>query len=316
MVIRGELSVVFRDALREADEDNILALAKALAYTVFLAVPALGLAVFGWISLLSRPGDIHRFFALHQIRVVPAAARALAEQSLVTVTSSHHGVLAVVVGGGIAAWTLTTAMTTTMWALNTAMEVHETRSFVRQRLLAVVMLLVAFVGFALSFGLLVLGPIASGWVGHQLGFTAAFGWVWWTAQWPVLIAGLLVTTAVLYDLGPATEVRNRRYLAVGTIVFVALSLALSGGFAIYVSTFASYSHTWSSLAGVIVTLTWFWLNGVAFLFGAELNNAAQRGIGTPHTTGQPLPPTNPHAVPANHPCRTPRNRRRASEIGL
>jgi membrane protein len=272
---RGELSVVVREALCKAEHDNVLALAKALAFTVFLSVPALALAAFGAISLLSQPADVHRFFALHQLRVVPVAARHLAEQSLITVTTSRHGVLAILVGGAIAVWTLTTAMTTTMWALNAAAEVRETRSFLRRRLIAVVMLVVAFIGFALSFGLLVLGPVASGWVGRRLGFSGAFTWVWWIAQWPVLIVGLLVTAAVLYDLGLAAEARQRRYLSAGTVVFVALSLAFSSAFAVYVSTFPSYGHTWGSLAGVIVTLTWLWLNSAAFLFGAELNNAAE-----------------------------------------
>jgi membrane protein len=267
-------------------------LAKALAFTVFLSVPALALAAFGVISLLSQPADIHRFFALHQLRVVPVAARRLAEQSLVTVTSSRHGVVAVLVGGTIAAWTLTTAMTTTMWALNLAAEVPETRSFLHRRLIAMVMLVVSFIGFALSFALLVLGPVLSGWVGHRLGFSTAFAEVWWVAQWPVLIAGLLVTATVLYDLGPATEAPQRRYLAVGTVVFVALSLAFSGAFAVYVSTFPSYGHTWGSLAGAIVTLTWLWLNGAAFLFGAELNNAAERDIARHHSDLSTTPDTN------------------------
>jgi hypothetical protein len=120
----GQLSVVVRRALCKAEHDNILALAKALAFTVFLSVPALALAAFGVVSLLSQPADVRRFFALHQLRVVPVAARHLAELSLVTVTTSSHGVLAILVGGTIAAWTLTTAMTTTMWALNAAAEVR------------------------------------------------------------------------------------------------------------------------------------------------------------------------------------------------
>lgn len=167
----SELSTVVRRALRKAEHDNILALAKALAFTVFLSVPALTLAAFGMVSLLSQPADVRRFFALHQLTVVPVAARHLAEQSLVTVSTSSHGVLAILVGGTIAAWTLTTAMTTTMWALNAAAEVRETRSFLRRRLIAIVMLVVAFVGFALPLGLLVLGPVVSGWVGHSLGFS-------------------------------------------------------------------------------------------------------------------------------------------------
>jgi hypothetical protein len=86
----GELSIVVRRALRKVEHDKILALAKALVFTVFLSVPALALAAFGMVSLLWQPADVRRFFALHQLRVVPVAVRHPAEQSLVTVTTSSH----------------------------------------------------------------------------------------------------------------------------------------------------------------------------------------------------------------------------------
>ena len=47
-------------------------------------------------------------------------------------------------------------------------------------------------------------------------------------------------------------------------------------FALYAAGFASYNKTWGSLAGVIVTLTWLWLNAVSILFAAEVNAEVER----------------------------------------
>ena len=56
-------------------------------------------------------------------------------------------------------------------------------------------------------------------------------------------------------------------------------------FGVYAAGFASYNKTWGSLAAVIITLTWLWLNSVAILYAADFffNDTATTEIytGTP-----------------------------------
>jgi membrane protein len=122
----------------------------------------------------------------------------------------------------------------------------------------------------------VLGPALSGWIGSAVELETLVSWLWWTAQWPILILGLLFAFAAILYLGPNVDHPRWSFLTVGTVISVVIWLLASGGFALYVSQFGSYNKAWGSLAAVIIMLTWLWLSGVALLFGAEVNAEAER----------------------------------------
>jgi membrane protein len=176
----------------------------------------------------------------------------------------------------LALWTVTGAMETLMWALNSAYDREETRGFFKRRLTALAMVVLMLLAFGLAFGLLVLGPHLSGWIGDAVGLEAVVKWLWWTAQWPVLIFGLLFAFATILHLGPNVDHPRWRFLTFGTVFSVVVWLLASGAFAFYVSQFASYNKAWGTLAGVIIMLTWLWISGLALLFGAEVNAETER----------------------------------------
>ena len=278
----GELSkrdygaIVVR-AARESLKDHITNLAAALAYYAFLAIPSLLLVAVGFFSIFAGPDAITTIVEKLQ-GVVPAETVTLVQDSLerVTAQQSSSGIAMAVVGGVLALWSLTGAMETLMWALNSAYDREETRGFVKRRLTALAMVVLMIVSFALAFGLLVLGPVLSGWLGSTLDMEAVVSWLWWTAQWPVLILGLMLSFATILYLGPNVEHPRWRFLSFGTVFAVVVWLLASGAFALFVSQLGSYDKTWGSLAGVIVMLTWLWLSALALLFGAEINAEAER----------------------------------------
>jgi membrane protein len=100
--------------------------------------------------------------------------------------------------------------------------------------------------------------------------------IWWIAQVPILLVGLLAAFSTLLYLGPDVEHRRWQFLTPGSLVAAALWIAISGLFAVYTSMFGSYNKTWGALSAVIVTLTWLWLSSVALLFGAEVNAEVER----------------------------------------
>jgi membrane protein len=163
-----------------------------------------------------------------------------------------------------------------MWALNAAYDREETRGFLKRRITALAMIILLLVAFVLAFGLLVLGPHVSGWVGDAVGLEAVVNWLWWTAQWPILILGLLLAFATVLYLGPNVDHPRWSFLTVGTAIAVVVWLVASGAFAVYVGQFSSYNKAWGSLAAVIIMLTWLWISGLALLFGAEVNAEAER----------------------------------------
>ena len=175
----------------------------------------------------------------------------------------------------LALYTLSGAMNALMRAVNKAYGRRETRNFIRQRLTALAMIACFLVAAVLVVGLLVLGPVLSGKAGSALaserdGLDLVDGAV----ADPAGRAALRVR--VIYVLAPDIEHARFDILAPGTIVAVVVWLVASGGFSVYVATFASYNKTWGSLAAVIVLMTWLWLSSVAILLGAEINSEAER----------------------------------------
>ena len=274
--LRDYRAIVVR-AGKEALDDHITNLAAAIAYYSFLAIPSLLLVAVGVFSLFASPdaiGTITEKLA----GVVPREALTLVDDSLTRVVENNasSGIAMAVVGTVLAVWSLTGAMQTLMWALNSAYERDETRGFLKRRLTALVMVILMLFAFVLAFGLLVLGPHLSGWIGDAVGIEAVIDWLWWTAQWPVLILGLLVAFATILYLGPNVDHPRWQFLTFGTALAVVVWLLGSGAFAVFVSQFGSYNKAWGSVAAVIVMLTWLWLSALALLFGAELNAEAER----------------------------------------
>jgi membrane protein len=272
---RDYKAIVIR-AGKESLDDQITDLAAALAYYAFLAIPSILLVALGVFSVFADPSAVQSL--IDRVgSVAPAEATALLDDSLTRMSENSSGGWAIAaIGFVLAVWTTTGAMTALMRALNRAYDREETRGFVRQRLLAILMVAVMLVAFALVFGLLVLGPALSGWIGDAVGLEAVLQWVWWVAQWPVLIVGLLAAFATVLYLGPNVDHPRWQFITPGTVFAVVVWLLVSGLFAVYTATFASYNKAWGSLAAVIIMLTWLWLTGCALLFGAEINAEAER----------------------------------------
>ena len=133
------------------------------------------------------------------------------------------------------------------------------------------MVVFALIGFALSFGVLILGPHLSTWIGSAVGAKTIVKIVWYVAEWPLLVAGLLFAFAGLMYFGPNVKHPRWKFLSFGAIVSLLVWLVASGAFAFYVSKFGSYNKTWGTLSAVVVMLTWLWLSSVALLLGAEVN---------------------------------------------
>jgi membrane protein len=75
--------------------------------------------------------------------------------------------------------------------------------------------------------------------------------------------------------------RKQTFLGVLPGVVVTMVLWFTAGwiFSYYVSHFSGYARTYAGLGGVIASLIFFYIVGMIFLFGAELNNSILKGPG-------------------------------------
>jgi membrane protein len=267
---------ILKRAFKEANKDHVTNLAAALAYYAFLAIPSALLIAAGVFSLVAGPHAVTTIVDKLG-SIIPSQAQTLLEGSLRRMTQRQAtGATIAGIGGALALWSLGGAMQNLMWALNIAYDRDETRGFVKRRLTAFVMVFFVLLGFALSFGVLVLGPQLSTWIGNAIDAKSAVHLAWWLAEWPLLVIGLLVSFAGILFLGPNVEHPRWRFLSFGAVFATVVWLIASGAFAFYVSRFGSYNKAWGALSAVVVLLTWLWLSGLALLLGAEINAEAER----------------------------------------
>jgi membrane protein len=273
---RRDWLAILRRAGKESLDDNVPMIAAALAYSSFLAIPSTLLVATGLFTLVAGPDTISNLMQ-HLGQIAPKETVTLLNDSLQRLNDRPAtGIVMTLIGFVIALWATTGAMNSLMTGLNIAYDRKDSRNFLRKRIVGLQMTVCIGVAFLLTFGLLVLGPQLSKWIGNATGASGVVTAIWWAAQWPVLIAGLLAAFATLLYLGPDAEHSKWQFVTPGALVALLTWLAASGLFAVYTSMFGSYNKAWGSLAAVIIMLTWLWLTGIALLFGAELNAEVER----------------------------------------
>lgn len=138
-------------------------------------------------------------------------------------------------------------------------------------------------------------------LGVEKGHINAFDMV----KWPVLVVAFGLLLALLYWAAPNARQGGFRWITPGSFLATFLWVAVTGGFAHYVSHFGSYDRVYGTLGGVIIFLVWMWLTNVAVLLGAEFDAelARERAIAAglprhavPYLPLRDVPPT-PEVTP-------------------
>ena len=169
-----------------------------------------------------------------------------------------------------------------MSALNSAYHVRESRSWLKVHAIALG-LTVAISALVISALFLVLpGDHLALLVSAKLRMGSAFVIGWKVLQLVAALFFIIVSFSLIYYFGPDLEERHWCWITPGSLVGVFLWLAASFGLRIYLHFFNSYSKTYGSLGAVIIQLLWFYLTGLAFLVGGEVDAviehaAAERG---------------------------------------
>jgi membrane protein len=266
-------------AARSALDDHVPLLASALAYSSFFAIPSLLLVALGIFTLTSSAGTIDSLLSALQ-DAIPEQALDLFSSSLKQINATDQtSVILIVVGALLALWSLTGAMNAFMIAISEAYGVRDPRSFFRRRWIAFELVLCFLLAVVVAGSLLILGPTLSGWLGRTTDHESLVSWIWWAAQWPLLIGALLAVLTVMLWLAPVQRPPWRGLLP-GAVLATAIWIVSSGGFALFTARFDTYNKTWGSLSAVIVTLVWLWLTAIALLLGAEVNAEAARRVDT------------------------------------
>ena len=257
--------------VRRINEDEVFGRAAQLSYYFLLALFPLLLVLINVLGYVAQEGTEFRIKLLaYFAAVMPSSAVALVHTTLDEISaSSGSGKLSL--GLLAALWAASNGMGAISQTLNTAYDVRETRSWLKVRVISVVLTIALAILIISALAIVLYGGAIGDGLANRFGSGQIFAQVWNILQWPIALGFVLATFNLLYNYAPNIRPEQRRWFSLGAVIGVALWLLISFAFRIYLRYFDSYSVTYGSLGAVIVLMLWFYLMGVAILIGGEVN---------------------------------------------
>jgi membrane protein len=292
----GGLSVVqlAKRLWARIDRDDVWGRASQLAYNFFLAIFPLLLFLLSIFGLLAAEGSRLRteLFAWLQ-RALPPAGFELTSKTLNEVIDSTSS-SKTWFGALFFLWSATSGTTTMISVLNAAYHVYDSRPWYKVRFIAMCLTVCLCVLVVLALAVVLFGGEAANLLGTKLGVGPIVIFVGKAVAWLVALSAILLAFALVYYFGPNVHQQHWYWITPGSLTGVLLWLGCSIGFRLYLHFFNTYSKTYGSLGAVIILLLWFYVMGLAFLTGGEVNAeiehaAAERGHPEAKAPGEKKP---------------------------
>ena len=264
------LLAVLTRVRQQIGNDGLTDLAAALTYYAVLSIVP-GLIVL--ISILGLLGPHTVTEITDQAQAIAPGSSAQFVHTLITQAQSNKtgAGISAVLGVVVALWSASGYVAAFMRASNVVYGIGEGRPIWKTLPIRLGVTVVAVVLLILSAVIVVVsGPVARQ-IGDVVGAGDTTVMVWNIAKWPVLLILVSVLLAILFWASPNAKQGSVKWVSPGGVIAVLIWLVISGLFAVYVATFASYNKTYGSLAGVVIFLVWLWLSNLAILLGAEVN---------------------------------------------
>jgi membrane protein len=242
-----------------------------LAYLTLLTLFPFFIVLAALASLFGRDADALRAVASVLV-TLPPEVQALLRQPIADVLSARTGGL-LWIGALIGLWSVGSFIETIRDILRRAYGTTSTKAFWRYRLTSSAIIVGAVVAMMMSFTLQVFLVAIEQFVYRLLPFADdVVGWIQLGRLVPVLV--LFGSIFLIMWLLTPSKYRERRYPKWPGALLVTLwwygALAL---LPVVLANFTDYGMTYGSLAGVAVALIFFWVVGLGFTIGAQLNAA-------------------------------------------
>jgi membrane protein len=258
--------------------DNCLSTAKGVAYSSLLAFFPV-LTTLAAILVELQAEAVSRTIARLLYDVVPPGSDAIVKTLFVVHGERPKWLLVVAVV--LAVWAASGAIVSLLEGFRAIYRTSDGRSFVKERLIAMLLVFTSALPVLGASAMIVLGKRAENaildWIGLK-GIADLTGWVVLAGlilRFLAAFAAIVLACGILYYVGPERKQSFRHTLpgaAVATILWLPTTLA----FGWYVRDVTNYNVLYGGVGAGLALLVWMYVLGVILFFGCEFNAVRER----------------------------------------
>jgi membrane protein len=263
------LSSVFKFVISGFGKGVLVTRASSIAFNMLMALLPASIFLFTLIPFIPVPNFQQELIRLFE-SITPTEAYSFLESTIVAVITQKSGGLLIFMFIATMIFS-TNGIHALIHSFVVSSHKFQTRSWVQQRKISVVLLLLVVFMIAFSGALLIFGKMAINrletlqYLEKHLVYYLLI-----SLKWLIIIILLFLTISFLYWLAPAKK-SGFRFISPGSIIATFLFILTSIGFSAYVNNFGQYNKLYGSIGTLIVMMIWLYLNSIALLIGFELN---------------------------------------------
>lgn len=256
---------VFRFFFEGFQKGALVTRASAIAFNLMLAMLPSTIFLFTLIPFIPISNFQNELVDLFG-SILPENAYSFMETTIVDVITRKSGTLLLFMFLATLLFS-TNGIHAIVHAFNVSTHEFDTRSWVAQRKIAIVLLLTILLLIAVSVSLIIFGKTL---IESLMEDTNLLYYIFITLKWLVIFIILYLAISSLYYLAPARR-SEFRFFSAGSSLATLLFVLTSMGFSWYVNHFGQWNKLYGSIGTLMVILVWLYLNSITLLIGFELN---------------------------------------------
>jgi membrane protein len=254
---------------RSIVDGSITTRASAIAFSFFIAFFPFVIFLFTLIPYIPINNFQNELFLLIQ-QVVPESTFSTIEDTLTIILKQPRGDL-LSFGFLMALIFSTNGLASMMSAFDATIHSIYRRSWLSQRLAAIVLLFILSVLLTVAIALLTGGQALINYLDTQNLLRDSFTFYLLTfGKWIITLALFFFAYSFLYYMAPAKKTKWRFISAGGTLATI-LSLITIAGFTYYINNFSTYNILYGSIGTLLIILLLMYVMSLILLVGFELN---------------------------------------------
>ncbi len=243
--------------------------ASSIAFNLLMALLPASIFLFTLIPFIPIPNFQSELIRLFE-SILPSNAFSFMETSIVDIVTNKSGGLLIIMFFATLIFS-TNGIHAVIHAFVVSAHTFKTRSWLNQRKIAVILLVIIVAMISISGFLVIFGKYAiNRLVEIHLIERYVVLYLLIILKWLLIATLLFIAISLLYYLVPAKRT-DFKFFTAGSTLATVLFILTSLGFSAYVNNYGQYNKLYGSIGTLMVILLWLYLNSIAILIGFELN---------------------------------------------